>query len=127
MRPRTLLPITVATLALVFTVVNAGSGNATGSTPDEAEIARVLALSDDVAYGEYLAGECAACHDVATAGTADDDAVPTIHGRDATDLVRALIEYRAGVRENTTMQDVAGTLGDEEIAVLAHYLAAQGR
>ncbi len=44
-------------------------------------------------------------------------------GTDAAHIVRALLAYRSGARPNTTMRSVAGALGDEEIAVLAHYLA----
>ncbi|MFT6301874.1 MAG: cytochrome c [Granulosicoccus sp.] len=89
---------------------------------DHAEVDRVLNISQDVGYGEYLAGECASCHSATVAAGSN---VPVISGAGADFLVRALLEYRAGVRENTTMRSVAGALGDEEIAVLAHYLALQ--
>ncbi|MFK7856269.1 MAG: cytochrome c [Granulosicoccus sp.] len=91
---------------------------------DPIEINRVLALSDDVAYGEYLAGECASCHSLdATAGSN----VPVIHGAASEHIARALLEYRKGIRTNTTMVNVASSLGDEEVAVLSHYMASVGR
>jgi len=94
---------------------------ASDSTLDTDEIERVLALSDDLAYGEYLAGECASCHsDHITEGSN----VPVIQGLPATLVVRALLAYRSGLRTNTTMGNVASSLGDEEVAVLAHYLAS---
>ena len=92
------------------------------SPVDDTEVDRVLNVSQDIAYGEYLAGECAACHS-ATVATGSN--VPVIQGASADYLVRALLEYRSGARENTTMMNVTGALGDEEIAVLAHYLATQ--
>lgn len=121
---------TLGVITLVCLAFVARAGSAVGSDdgtaavpgvagPDDDEVARVLALSDDVAWGEYLAGECAACH----APLPGDGAVPVIHGTDATDIARALIAYRSGARSNTTMRSVAGALDDEEVAVLAHYLA----
>lgn len=92
------------------------------STVDDAEVKRVLNVSRDIAYGEYLAGECASCHSATVAAGSN---VPVIHGAAADYLVRALLEYRSGVRQNTTMKSVTGALGDEEIAVLAHYLETQ--
>ena len=102
------------------------SGGADGpvSVTDGGEAERVLALSSDVAYGEYLAGECASCHAADAADRQAEDTVPLIHGARASLIARALLEYRAGVRSNTTMRSVAGALTDEEIAVLSHYLAS---
>jgi cytochrome c553 len=89
------------------------------SALDATEIERVLALSDDFAYGEYLASECASCH---SDQVVDGSNVPVIYGAPATLVARALLEYRSGYRTNTTMGNVASSLGDEEVAVLAHYL-----
>ncbi len=86
---------------------------------DTVEATRVLALSDDVAYGEYLAGECAGCHSGSAVG-----AVPVIAGLPADYAVLAMLQYRDGTRDNTTMGGIAAALGDEEIAVLGHYLAS---
>lgn len=95
-----------------------------GKEIDPTEIDRVLALSDDVAYGEYLAGECASCHSL---NTTDGSNVPVIHGAAPEHIARSLLEYREGFRTNTTMVNVAISLGDEEVAVLSHYLATVGR
>ena len=96
---------------------NAASQN---NSVDDAEVNRVLNVSQDIAYGEYLAGECASCH---SATVVSGSNIPVIHGASADYLVRALLEYQRGLRDNTTMKSVTGALGDEEIAVLAHYLA----
>ena len=105
-------------------IAGEGGVEATTSAPSEAEIERVLALSGDLAYGEYLAGECVTCHVASPGATSEGDAVPVIGGIEASRIVRALLEYRSGRRPNTTMGNVAGSLGDEEIAVLAQYLSA---
>lgn len=103
------------------TVVTASTLESDASVFDADEITRILALSDDVAYGEYLAGECASCH---SRNVVQGSNVPVIHGAPASHVVRALLEYRSGYRTNTTMGNVASSLGDEEVAVLAHYLAS---
>ncbi|MFK8077843.1 MAG: cytochrome c [Granulosicoccus sp.] len=88
----------------------------------EQDVSNVLAVSNDVAYGEYLAGECASCH--ATTAVSGSN-VPVIHGASSEHIAQALLEYRNGIRENSTMKNVASALGDEEIAALAHFLAQQ--
>jgi len=76
-----------------------------------------LAMQGDVAYGEYLATECVTCH--ARAGKA----IPAITGRDRAEIITALYAFKSGARTNPTMQTVAASLGDAEIAALADYLA----
>ena len=99
-------------------------GWATSIEIDDAEVLRVMAVSQDIAYGQYLAVECASCHSIVAVAESN---VPVIHGADAISIARALLEYRSGARANTTMANVANSLGDEEIAVLAQYLATQSR
>jgi len=119
--------IIVMSMCCIAGAVNAGSDSqpakaASDNTEaiDTDEINRILALSDDIEFGEYLAGECASCHlDKAVAGSR----VPVIHGAEPEYLVRALLEYRAGIRSGTTMGLVASGLNKEEIAAIAHYLA----
>jgi cytochrome c len=76
-----------------------------------------LGMQGDPAYGEYLATECVTCH--AKAGKA----IPAITGRDRAEIIVALYAFRSGARANATMQTVAASLGDAEIAALADYLA----
>lgn len=112
--------ITSFTVALGISFIS----GATPTQVDDAEVLRVLRVSQDIGYGEYLAGECASCH---AKVAVDGSNVPVIHGADANVIIRALLEYRSGARDNTTMGSVATALGDEEIAVLAQYLATQGK
>lgn len=91
---------------------------ADGGDIDEA-VAAVTALPADPAYGAYLAGECVTCHR-ATGGAE----IPTIAGRPAGELVRALLEYRTGLRDNEVMKLMTSRLDDEEIAALAAHFSA---
>jgi cytochrome c553 len=66
---------------------------------------------------------CASCHTDSYAGT---KAVARIAGQREEYLVKALHDYKSGVRSGggmAAMADVAYSLSDEEITALAHYLA----
>jgi cytochrome c553 len=66
---------------------------------------------------------CASCHTDSFAGT---KAVPRIAGQREEYLVKALRDYKSGVRAGgamAVMADVAYPLSEEEIEALAHYLA----
>lgn len=70
----------------------------------------------DLAYGEYLAGECVACHRVNS-----ETAIPPINALPAPYFVEALKEYRDGERDHELMRSVARSLGETEMAALAAY------
>jgi cytochrome c553 len=66
---------------------------------------------------------CASCHTDSYAGT---KAVARVAGQREEYLVKALRDYKAGVRSGggqAAMADVAFPLSEEEIEALAHYLA----
>jgi cytochrome c553 len=66
---------------------------------------------------------CASCH---TDGFAGTKAVARLAGQREEYLVKALHDYKSGVRTGgagAAMTDVAYPLSDEEIEALAHYLA----
>lgn len=73
-------------------------------------------MADDLAYGEYLAGECVACHRVGA-----DGGIPPINSLPAPYFVEALKEYRDGERDHDLMRTVARSLGDTEMKALAAY------
>ena len=79
-----------------------------------------LIKNADIAYGEYLAGECVTCH---RSGAANDG-IPNISGMDAEAFVYIIQSYRNKELENKVMQLVAGRLDDEQIASLAVYFAS---
>lgn len=74
----------------------------------------------DRELGEYLSSECVTCHQL----SGRFDGIPSIVGRDETDLIAALTEYRDQVRENPVMRAVAAKFKDEEIAALASYFGS---
>jgi cytochrome c len=114
------LGVIVSPLLLLCISLSNFAGQGDGVSDED--VARVLNVSQDIAYGEYLAGECASCHSAEVVAGSN---VPVIQGVSANYLVRALLEYQSGVRENSTMKNVVVALGDEDIAGLAHYLATQ--
>lgn len=66
---------------------------------------------------------CASCHTDSYAGT---KAVARVAGQRQEYLLKALHDYKAGVRSGggqAAMADVAYSLSEEEIEALAHYLA----
>ena len=79
-----------------------------------------LLAQADIAYGEYLSGECVTCH--RTNGA--DDGIPSIIGLDAEGFAYIMHAYRSKELENKVMQLVAGRLDNEQIASLAIYFAS---
>ena len=78
-----------------------------------------LLQNADVAYGEYLAGECVTCHSADGA----DQGIPSIIGLDAEGFAYIMYAYRNKELDNKAMQLVAGRLDDEQIASLAVYFS----
>ena len=74
----------------------------------------------DIAYGEYLAGECMTCHRSGSSG----GSIPNIAGVNAKIIASALHSFQTKERENKVMQLVAERLDDEQIASLAVYFAS---
>ena len=82
-------------------------------------IAEDVLAKADLAYGEYLSGECVTCH----RADGGDDGIPSITGLDAEGFIYMMHAYRTKELENKVMQLVAGRLDDEQIASLAVYFA----
>ncbi len=76
----------------------------------------INAMANDLAYGEYLAGECVACH-----RTNSETAIPPINALPAPYFIEALREYRDGERDHELMRSVARSLGASEMEALAAY------
>lgn len=96
----------------------AATSDDSGPSP---EIAAILEIEGDVAYGEYLSSECTACHR-ATGG----EGIPSIAGVAPSVFIMGLTAYRNGEREHPVMNMVASRLGDEEIAALAAFFESAG-
>jgi len=73
-------------------------------------------------YGRAKASACASCHGVQ--GVSKDTSIPNLRGKAKAYIVKALKEYRSGVRENYTMQHMARHLADSDIDHLATYYSS---
>lgn len=80
-----------------------------------------VAQAGDIAYGEYLANECVACHTRAE----NSGSIPMIYGIDRDYFIEAMQDYRLDVRKNEVMQGVARSLDDQQIEALAAYFSSQ--
>lgn len=78
--------------------------------------APLQASGGDIAYGEYLAGDCTGCHRPEGA-----EGIPSIAGRAPEDFTAALSAFRDGSRDNPAMRLMAERLTEEEVAALAAY------
>lgn len=76
----------------------------------------------DLTYGEYLAGECVACHNAKA-----DATIPSINDLPPPYFAEALREYREGERDHDLMRNVARSLGKAEVEALAAYFAQLDR
>lgn len=91
-----------------------------GSSDIGNEVATILAIDGDLAFGNYLAGECATCH----RRSGSSDGIPAIAGLDEETFVTAMIEYSADLRPNEVMRTTAKRLSHEEIAALAAHFSS---
>ncbi|MFP3873121.1 MAG: c-type cytochrome [Thiohalophilus sp.] len=74
----------------------------------------------EISKGAMLSNSCAACH--GTDGNSPG-AMPTLHGKSADFIERALKGFRSGERDSTVMGRHASGYSDEEIAQIAEYFA----
>jgi cytochrome c len=78
-----------------------------------------LLAGADLGYGEYLAGECLACHH----SEGESKGIPSITGWDPETFVSVMRAYRAKEIDHNVMQMITGRLADDEIASLAIYFS----
>jgi len=79
---------------------------------------QIIAMGD-IEFGEYLAGECSACHHQAGLSKG----IPAINGLDAEVFVTLMVAYRSKEMEHPVMQMIAVRLDDEQIGSLALYFS----
>jgi cytochrome c553 len=83
-----------------------------------------LAAAQDPNLARNLAANCANCH--GTNGKAVPNAgMPPLAGEPKEQLVKRLKEYRAGSRPATVMHQISKGYSDEQIDLVAGFLAAQ--
>lgn len=105
-------------------MATAGAPCLAGGAGEEWTDAQAVLMADgspgDPEYGAYLVQECSACHAADGAGS-----VPPIAGIAPGYFREAMVEYASRIRENAVMENVARSLGDEELAALAAHFAGQ--
>ena len=84
--------------------------------------AAATAGAAELTRGSMLSSSCAGCHgpDGRSPG-----AIPAISGKSAEFIRTALDEFRSGKRASTVMGRHAKAYTDEEIALIADYLASR--
>ncbi len=77
-----------------------------------------VATGGDRAFGEYLAGECVACH---LPSGRQVGAIPAIVALPEDAFIAMMRSYASKERDNAVMQTVAAKFKDDELAALAAY------
>jgi cytochrome subunit of sulfide dehydrogenase len=70
-----------------------------------------------------LAAVCAGCHRL----DGRDKGIPSITGLGEERFIGIMQAFKSGARSGDIMRVMARSLSDEEIAILAHYLAGRGK
>ncbi|MDG4649376.1 c-type cytochrome [Roseibacterium sp. SDUM158017] len=104
---------------IAYLVEEGGGADPGGDEGPSPEVAAILEIEGDLAYGQYLSSECTSCH-VGAGG----EGIPSVRGLPRQVFVSALEAYRSGAREHQVMNTLAARLGDEEIAALAAYFGS---
>ncbi len=87
-----------------------------------ASLAAPLAQAQDTHLARNLAATCANCH--GTNGNARGDMKP-LAGVSAEKIIAAVADYKSGNQPATIMHQIAKGYTDEQIKLVAAYLAAQ--
>lgn len=77
-------------------------------------------VSPHISQGAMLSNSCSACH--GTDGKSPG-AIPSINGKSAQFINKALSEFRSGTRTSTVMGRHAKGYSDKEIKLIADYFA----
>jgi cytochrome c553 len=80
------------------------------------------------AAGKQKTWTCEGCHGIPDYRTAYPEvySVPKLGGQGAGYLVKALQDYKSGVRKHATMRAIAAGLSDQDMADIAAYYAGGG-
>jgi cytochrome c len=88
-----------------------------GALLSAAAVAHAQDTKGDPEYGEYLSSECVTCHN----NTQDHTGIPRIAGLPAEGMIILLKAYKNKELSNETMQTIAASLDDEQMAAIAAY------
>jgi sulfide dehydrogenase cytochrome subunit len=79
-------------------------------------------IAQQAASARDLAAACASCHGTNGASRAG---MPSLAGRDRSEIARLMQEFRSGKRPATVMHQIAKGYSDDQIDAIAAYLLAQ--
>jgi cytochrome c553 len=87
------------------------------------------ALAQDAAAGEKKAAMCIGCHGIPgyQASFPEVHKVPMISGQNGKYIAAALAAYKKGERKHPTMQSIAKSLSDQDMADLAAFYEGHGK
>ena len=83
------------------------------------------AQAGDAQAGKKIAGACAACH--GQGGNSAAASFPKIAGLGEKYILKQLMEFKSGARDNAIMKGQVAALSDEQMADLAAYFAGNKR
>jgi cytochrome c553 len=84
-----------------------------------------VSAEGDATAGRQKTWTCEGCHGIPDYRTAYPEVytVPKLGGQSAGYIVKALQDYKAGTRKNTTMGAIAAKLSEQDMADIAAYYA----
>ena len=87
-----------------------------------------VSAEGDATAGRQKTWTCEGCHGIPDYRTAYPEVftVPKLGGQSAGYIVKALQDYKAGTRKNTTMGAIAAKLSEQDMADIAAYYADGG-
>jgi cytochrome c553 len=124
-------PFAVSTLTLLLSLTAFAQTPAAPATPAPAAPAAQTppaAPAGDAAKGREMTRMCEGCHGIEGWRTAYPEVyhVPKLGGQHAAYIMQALREYKSGDRSHPSMQAIASSLSDDDIANLAAYYSRGG-
>ena len=79
----------------------------------------------DALVGQQKAQVCAACHGTTGISSYEQTQAPIIAGQYADYIVRALKDYKSGLRQNPIMQGLVANLAKQDMEDIAAYFSQQ--
>lgn len=79
-------------------------------------------VGDPVA-GQAKSQTCAACH--GPTGNSDDPSFPRLAGQHQDYMIRALLDYESGARDNAIMRGIVAALSRQDMEDLSAFFAIQ--
>ena len=80
----------------------------------------MAADAQESAYARGMAATCSNCH---ATGARSPGAIPAIAGRNKSELLQLLKDFKSGARPATVMHQLARGFSDEQLDVLAGYFS----